>query len=595
MRTRFYCCLAFLFLFSSSVLASPQHGLALHGHPKYKSNFTHLDYADPNALKGGTVRLAAQGTFDNLNPFILKGVAAAGTGMIFETLMESTLDEPFSQYGLIAKSADVASDKSRVTYVLRENARFQDNKPITADDVVFSFKTLREKGHPFYRSYYKDVARVEKNDIHKVTFVFKQAGNTELPLIMGQMPILPQHYFKDKDFAATTLTPPLGSGPYKIDTFVPGRSITYKRDPNWWGKDLPINKGRYNFDEIVYDYYRDSTVMIEAFLAGRYDFRSENTAKYWATSYDTPAVQKGEIVRKLVDNKLPAGMQGFVFNLRRSVFQDPRVREAITLAFDFEWGNKNIAFDAYKRTSSYFANSDLAATELPDRDELTLLAPFKDQLPKEVFEKVYEPPKTDGSGNLRQNLRRAIELLEQAGWHLKSGTLTDKEGHPLTFTIVDNSPLFERWTLPFLRNLERLGIKAQYRVVDAAQYQNLMNDFNFDMTVKVFGQSLSPGNEQYNYWSSQSADRQGSQNLIGIKSPVVDALIDKIVKAKDRKQLITACHALDRVLLWGHYVVPHWYLGGYRLAYWNKFGQPEITPPYGFDMVSLWWAQSNKR
>lgn len=584
-------CLVFtLLLLSSPALSSPKHGLSLYGNPKYQNDFTHLSYANPTAPKGGILKLAAQGTFDNFNPFILKGIAAAGTNMLFETLMESTLDEPFSQYGLIAKSADVAKDKSKIIYTLRPEARFHDGLPITAEDVIFSFKTLRTKGHPFYRSYYKDVLRAETTGKYNVTFIFKEAGNTELPLIMGQMPILPKHAFIEKDFAATTLTPPIGSGAYKINTFVPGRSITYTHVKNWWGKDLPINKGRYNFDQISYDYYRDSTVLLEAFFAGHYDFRLENTAKYWATAYDTPAVKSGKIIRKIVKNDLPAGMQGFVFNIRRTIFQDKRVRQAITLAFDFEWGNKNIAFNAYNRTNSYFANSDLAATAMPSDDELKILMPFKDTLPKDIFTKIYQPPKTDGSGQLRANLRKAMKLLKQAGWTLKDGQLIDKKGKPLTFTIVDSSPMFERWVQPFLRNLERLGIKANFRIVDSAQYQNLINNLNFDMTVKVFGQSLSPGNEQRDFWGSYNADKKGSRNLIGIKDPVVDALIERVIAAKNRKDLITACRALDRVLLWGHYIVPHWNLNAYRLAYWDKLEVPSTMPKYGFDMISLWWS-----
>ncbi|HBM90614.1 MAG TPA: hypothetical protein DD400_01865, partial [Rhodospirillaceae bacterium] len=567
---------------------------ALHGQPKYAPSFTHLDYADTNATKGGTLRLAAIGTFDNLNPYILKGMAASGSNMVFETLMESVMDEPFSQYGLIAKSVHVAPNKSSVTYELRKQARFHDGKPITSEDVIFSFETLRDKGHPFYRSYYKDVVRAEKKGEHGVTFVFRKAGNTELPLIMGQMPVFPKHFWQGKKFAATTLTPPLGSGPYKIEKFSSGRSITYSRVKDWWGKDLPTHKGRYNFDKIIYDYYRDSTIALEAFLAGHYDFRLENTAKNWATAYTSPAVKKGLIIKKIIPSEMPAGMQGFIFNLRRPLFKDPRVRKALSLAFDFEWGNKNIAFSAYQRTNSYFANSELAAKGLPSAAERVLLEPYRDLISKDVFTKVFQAPQTDGSGHLRQNLRKAAKLLKEAGWHLKKGKLEDASGKPFTFEIVDSSPLFERWVQPFLRNLERLGIHANFRIVDSSQYQNLINDFNFYMTVHVFGQSLSPGNEQRDYWGSDRADMKGSHNLIGIKDPVADALIEKIIHAKDRDNLITACRALDRVLLWGHYVIPHWNLGAYRLAYWNKFGQPKITPKYGFDMTSLWWIDLGK-
>lgn len=571
-----------------------QSSLALHETPKYAADFTHFDYTDPDAPKGGTLRLAAIGTFDNLNPFILKGLAAAESSSVFETLMESSLDEAFSEYGRLAKTVTVAPDKSWVAYELRPEARFQDDTPVTPEDVIFSFETLRDKGHPFYRSYYKDVVKAEKTGPHAVKFTFKNAGNAELPLIMGQMPILPKHAWKGKDFAATTLEPLTGSGPYKISQVNPGRSITYTRDKNWWGANLPINKGRYNFDTIIIDYYRDVTVAVEAFFAGKYDFRLENIAKNWATAYNTPAVKTGKIVRQEVKIELPSGMQGFVFNLRRPLFQDRRVRQALDLAFDFEWSDRTLAYNAYKRTKSYFQNSELAATGLPSEDELKILEPYRGKIPDEVFTQAYEPPVTDGSGDARANLRKATALLAEAGWTLKDGKLVDAKGTPFKFEIVDSSPLFERWVAPFIRNLERLGIDAKFRVVDTAQYQNMMDDFDFDMTVHVFPQSLSPGNEQRDFWTSAKADQKGSRNLIGLRNPVVDDLVEKLIHAKDRKELITLCHALDRVLLWGEYVILHWNSGAYRIAYWDKFGQPKITPRYGFDPNSLWWFDEAK-
>ncbi len=577
------------------LLASPAraaHGIALHGEPKYPASFTHFDYVNPDAPKGGELRLAAIGTFDTLNPFTLKGLAAANASLVFETLMEASLDEPFSQYGRIAQEVTVAKDRSWVSYKIRPEARFSDGSPVTPEDVIFSFETLRDKGHPFYRSYYKDVVKAEKTGPREVKFSFKGPGNTELPLIMGQMPVLAAHFWKDKDFAATTLSPIVGSGPYEIEKVEPGRFIVYKRAQNWWGENLPVNKGRYNFDRIRVDYYRDASVALEGLFAGKYDFRLENSAKNWATSYDAPAVKSGRIVRREVPNELPAGMQGFVFNTRREIFKDPRVRQALTLAFDFEWGNKNVAHGAYKRTESYFANSELAARGLPSPEELKLLEPFRGEIPDEVFTKIYEAPKTDGTGNARENLRRAAALLAEAGWTVKNGVLTNEKGQPFAFEIVESSPLFERWVQPFLRNLERLGVRARYRVVDSSQYQNLLDDFNFDMTIHVFAQSLSPGNEQRDYWGSAKADQKSSRNLIGVRSRAVDALVEKIVHAKDREELRAACRALDRVLLWGHYVIPHWNYGGYRIAYWDKFGQPAITPKYGFDPESLWWAKA---
>jgi len=569
-------------------------GLSLHDAPKYTTGFTHFDYANPDAPKGGTLRLASIGSFDNLNPFILKGQAESSSSLVFETLMENALDEPFTEYGRLAQSVTVGPDKSWVSFKINPKATFQDGKPVTPDDVIFSFETLREKGHPFYRSYYKDVAKAEKEGADGVTFTFRAAGNAELPLIMGQMPVLPQHFWQGKDFAATTLSPLLGSGPYKVESVTSGRTITYVRDPNWWGADLPVNKGRYNFDKITVDYYRDATVAVEAFFAGKYDFRLENIAKNWATSYTTPAVKQGLIVKKEIKNELPSGMQGFIFNTRRVLFADPRVRRAIGLAFDFEWGNRTLAYGAYKRTTSYFANSELASSGLPSAEELAILEPYRGRVPNEVFTDTYQPPKTDSSGDARENLRKAAALLDEAGWTIQNGKRVNKDGQPLHFEIIDSSPLFERWVQPFRRNLERLGIEATYRVVDSAQYQNRINDFDFDMTIHVFAQSLSPGNEQRDYWTSSKANQKGSRNLIGLHDPVVDELVEKLIHAQTRKELVTLCHALDRVLLWGDYVVPHWSIGTYRIAYWDKFGLPSVFPRYGFDHVSLWWMDTGK-
>ena len=571
-----------------------KHGITLHGDPKYSANFAHFDYVNPDAPKGGEIRLAALGTFDNLNPFILKGIAAADAALPFETLMTGSLDEPFSQYGWVAESVTVAPDRSWVAYKLRPEARFQDGKPITVEDVIFSFETLRDKGHPFYRSYYRDVAKAEKISEHEIKFTFNNAGNTELPLIMGQLPVLPKHYWQGKDFAATTLEPPLGSGPYKIDSTIPGRTITYKLVADWWAKDLGINKGRYNFDTIRYDYYRDATVAVEAFFAGKYDFRQENIAKNWAMSYDTPAVKQGNIIKQEIKNELPAGMQAFVFNTRRELFKDPRVRKALGYAFDFEWSNKNAAYNAYKRSYSYFTNSELAAKGLPSTAELALLEPYRGKIPEEVYTTEFKNPVSDGSGDIRDNLRTAIELMKQAGWSLKDGKLVNAKGEIFKFEITDESPAFERWVQPYLRNLERLGIQANLRIVDSSQYQNMMDNFDFDVTIHVFGQSLSPGNEQRDFWGSAKAYQKGSRNLIGVISPVVDELIEKLIHAPDRETLITVCHALDRVLLWHYYVIPHWYIGAYRLAYWDMFGQPAIAPKYGLPVTDAWWVDDDK-
>jgi len=591
---RFLWLVLFLFILTPAHAQEAMHGIALHGSPKYPADFSHFDYTNPDAPKGGTLRMEAIGTYDTLNPFTLKGVAAADAAMVFETLMAGSLDEPFTQYGWVAESVTVAPDRSWVSYKLRSQAKFNDGSPITPDDVIFSFETLRDKGHPFYRSYYKDVVKAEKLGGDTVKFTFKDTTNTELPLIMGQLPVLSKKFWQGKDFAATTLEPILGSGPYQVDDIQQGRSISFKRVKNWWASNLPVNRGRYNFDEIRYDYYRDTTVGLEAFFAGRYDFRLENIAKNWALDYNTPAVKQGLIKKEEIKNELPAGMQAFVFNMRRPLFQDRRVRQALNYAFDFEWSNKNFAYGAYKRTSSYFENSELAAKGLPSVDELKLLEPYRGKVPDELFTKEFKLPETDGSGDNRDNLHKAAQLLKEAGWTLKDGKLVNAQGQPFTFEIIEVEPMFERWTEPFIRNLERLGIQATFRVVDTSQFQNRLDNFDFDVTVHVFGQSLSPGNEQYDYWSSTKADVKGSRNVIGIRDPVVDDLLDKLVHANSREDLVTICHALDRVMLWQYYVIPHWYIGSFRIAYWDMFSKPDIAPKYGLAVEDAWWIDPAK-
>lgn len=570
------------------------HGFALHGEPKYKADFQQLDYVNVDAPKGGEIRIAVIGSFDSLNQFILKGEQAAGLGSVYETLMEGTADEAGSAYGLIAESISFPDDRSSVTFKLRKEAKFNDGKPITAEDVIWSFNTLKTKGHPFYRSYYRDVEKAEESAAGVVKFTFKGTGNMELPLIMGQLPVIPKHDWQKRKFEETTLEAPLGSGPYRIESVEAGRSMTFARNENWWGKDLPINRGRYNFDKIRYDYYRDQTVAHEAFLSGRWDFKQENIAKNWATGYDAEPIKKGQIKKEEIKNSLPSGMQGFAYNTRRPLFSDVRVREALAYAFDFEWSNKNLAFGAYKRTASYFENSELAAHGKPNEAELALLKPFRGSVPERVFTETYSPPKTDGSGNMRNNMKKAQELLATAGWTLKDNALVNAEGKPFAFEILLDNPSFERWIQPFFRNLEKLGIKATLRIVDSAQYQNRMNDFDFDMVVSVFPQSLTPGNEQIDMWTSAKADVKGSRNVAGIKNPAVDALVEKIIAARTREELATACKALDRVLQWGFYVIPHWHTSVYRIAFWDIFGRPPVNPPYGLPVVETWWQDKAK-
>jgi len=576
--------------------AEPRHGLSLFGDLKYPPNFTHFDYVNPDAPKGGMVKYASIGTFDTLNPFQLKGNKADGLGFVFDTLMAPSYDEPASEYGLVAESAEVAPDRSWVIYTLRPEARFNDGSKITPEDVIWTFDTLKTKGHPRYRLYYADVLKAEKVGARGVKFIFRNGKNRELPTIVGEMPVLAKAYWSKTDFEKTTLDPPLGSGPYKVDSIDPGRSITYKRVADYWGKDLPVNRGRYNFDTIRYDYYRDATVALEAFKAGQYDIRAENVAKNWAIGYDGPALSAGLIKKEEIPNKLPQGMQGFGFNTRRPIFQDPRVRDAVTYLFDFEWTNKNLFYGAYTRSRSYFSNSELAATGTPSPEELTILDPWKGQIPDEVFTQEYDPPKTDGTGNIRDNLRAALKLFAEAGWSVKGGKLVnDKTGEQFHFEFLLAQPEFERVVLPFAQNLARIGAKMDVRTVDPAQYENRMRNFDFDMAVVGVGESLSPGNEQRDYWSSAAADAPGSFNLMGVKSKAVDALVDLIINAPDRPSLVTRTHALDRVLSWSHYVVPNWYLSYFRVASWDKFARPKITPPYALALDTWWYDDKHAR
>jgi microcin C transport system substrate-binding protein len=564
-------------------------GMSLFGDLKYPPDFKNFDYTNPDAAKGGTMRLSAIGTYDTLNPYVVRGVPAAGIGQIFDTLTVSAEDEPGSEYGLVAEKIELAPDKLSVLYTIRKEARFHDGTPMTPEDVIWTFETLRAKGHPSYRSYYGDVTKVEKEGERGVRFSFKSADNRELPQILGQMPVLSKAYWSGRDFEKTTLDPPLGSGPYKIESLDPGRSITYRRVAGYWAADLPVNKGRYNVDTIRYDYYRDATIALEAFKAGQYDVRLENSSKDWATGYDSPALREGLIKKEEIPNQLPSGMQGFAYNLRRPLFQDPRVREALAYGFDFEWSNKNLFYDAYTRTRSYFDNSELAATGVPQGDELKILDKFRGQIPDRVFTTEYNPPKYDGSGNIRDGLRAALKLLKEAGWTFKGEKLVnDETGQPFEFEILLDNPQFERIVLPFTKNLERMGITARVRTVDPSQYQKRMDTFDYDMTVAVFPESLSPGNEQREYWGSAAADEEGSRNLLGIKSKVIDELVEELVRAPDRPRLIAQTHALDRVLQYGYYLIPHFHIAKFRVALWDKFRRPAVSPKYAIGM-DTWW------
>ncbi len=598
-------CFAMVLACASGVFADqPTHksyAISMFGDVKYGSDFKHFDYANPNAPKGGTVKMASPfGTYDNLNQFVLKGVSAFGLGLMYDALMAQALDEPFTEYGLLAESIETPEDRSWAIFSLRKEARWHDGKPVTPEDVIFTFDVIKTKGHPFYKNYFADVETVEKVGDRQVKFTFGGEDNRELPLIVGQMSILPKHYWEGKDFEATTLEPPLGNGPYKITAVDAGRSLTYERVKDYWGEKLPVNVGQNNPDVIRYDYYKDANVAIEALKGGEFDFRVENISKEWATAYDDhPAFKAGKLVKDLVDHENGTGMQGFGFNTRRTKFADPKVREALAFAFDFEWTNANLFYGQYERTKSYYSNTELGSSGMLGGDVLAVLEPYRGRVPEEVFTKVYDPPATDGSGNIRQNLRIAKQMLEKAGWVIQDGKLTNKQtGEVMTIEFLLRSPSFERVVGPYVQNLERLGIVSAIRTVDSAQYQNRLQEFDFDVTVVNWGQSISPGNEQRDIWTSEAAETPGSRNYAGIKDPVVDELVNKLINSPDRKRLVTHTQALDRVLLWGHYVVPHWHIRSHRLVYWNKFGKPDVSPKYMPSPFTLfpatWWVDAEK-
>ena len=580
------------FTLSLSVHASVEssHGIAMHGDLKYDAGFSHFEYVNPEAPKGGVFKQAANGTFDSFNPFIIKGTAADGTGLTFDTLMARSYDEPFTQYGLLAEAIRMPESRSWIEFDLRKEARFSDGTPVTANDVIETFKLLREQGSPFYKAYYRDISSIKAITDHTVRFEFGSDENRELPLIIGEVPILSANYWKERDFTKPTLEPILGSGPYVVDSFEAGRTITYKRNPNYWGADLPVNSGRYNFDAMQFDYYRDSTVALEAFKAQEYDFREENSSKNWATAYTGPAFDEGRIKKELIADANPAGMQAFIMNTRLEKFSDPRVRSAIAHGFDFEWTNANLFYSAYTRSHSFFSNSEMAATELPTDQELEILEPFRGQIPDKVFTEVYQAPTTKGDGRNRTQLRTALKLLKEAGWTLKDGKLINASGETFNFEILLVQKDFERVVAPFIQNLEKLGMQVSIRIVDVSQYINRLRSTEFDMIVGSFGQSSSPGNEQREFWGSEAADQPGSRNLIGIKDPAIDQLVELLIQAPNREQLVLRARALDRVLQWNHFVVPQFHIDSHRVAYWDKFEFPAIRPTYTIGL-DTWWAK----
>ena len=564
----------------------------MHGEPKYGPDFTHFDYTNPDAPAGGTIRLAVQGTFDSFNPLVPKG--NPGAGVSFETLLIGSADEPFTEYGLIASTIEVPPDRSWAIFTLRPEARWHDGRPITVEDVIWSLNILKSKGQPFFRFYYGGVASAEQVGARRVKFTFAQKGNRELPLIVGQLPILPKHYWATRNFEATTLEPPLSSGPYRVAAFEPGRYVLTDRVKDYWGKDLPVNRGQNNFDHIRYDYYRDDTVIREALKSGDVDFRLENQAKAWALDYDVPPVRAGWLKKEEVRHFSPTGMQAFAYNTRRDIFKDRKVRAALAYAFDFEWTNRNLFFSQYVRTQSYFSNSDLASFGPPEPAERVILERYRGRVPDEVFTQAYSAPATDGSGWPRQNLRAAFGLLEQAGWVVRDQRLVNsRSGQPFEFEILLANQSFERIVLPFVRNLARLGIEAHVRVVDQSQYINRLRSFDYDMIVAGWPESESPGNEQREFWTSKAADSPAANNYAGIKDPVVDELVESVISAPDRSSLVARTRVLDRLLLFGYYVIPQWHVRVQRIAYWDKFSRPTITPKTGTS-IAYWWFDPAK-
>ena len=571
--------------------AEPQTAIAMHGAPQLPGDFAHFSHVNPQAPRGGALRRAAIGSFDTLNPYVIKGRPAAGLGLLFEPLMRRNLDEPFSLYPLIAASVETPDDRAWVEFTLDPRAQFADGSPITADDVIFSVDALRTHGSPNARATWGRIARIEETGPRRVRFTFVDADDREMPLLVaGFLPILSRAYWQDRDFTATTLEPPLGSGPYRIDALDAGRSITYRRDPGYWARDLPVNVGQFNFDAIRFDYYRDASVALEAFKSGEYDLRIETDAVRWATQYDAPAITDGRITLETAAHGVPSGLSGIAFNLRRPLFADRRVREALTLSFDFEWINRALLHGGYVRTASLFDNSPLKPEGAPSAGELALLEPWRGKVPDAVFGEAYRPPRTDGSGRGRTNLRRAAALLDEAGWTVRDGVRVDASGNPFAFEILLRDPANERIALAWSRMLQRLGIAVTIRLVESAQFQGQIDVYDFDMVFGAWGVTLSPGNEQRSYWGSATANQPGGRNWTGIADPALDAMIEALGAARTRDQLVDAARALDRILMQRYVAIPLWHDRGIRLAYWSTLARPPVVPVYG-PQIETFWAQ----
>jgi microcin C transport system substrate-binding protein len=594
----------------SGASGPPRHGFTVLGEPALPPDFKAFPYVNANAPKGGEVHLASIGTFDSFNPFILRGTAeshgtspwitlpggsgsGSSVGHVWESLLTPSADEIATGYCHLAASIEIPPDKTWVAFNLRPEAKFSDGVPVTAEDVAWTYRTLIEQGRPSIRIQLADVKDVVVEGPRRVRFNFKTTQNRELPLIVGGLPVLPKHFFEGRDFTKPLTDAPVGSGPYRITNFELGRSVTYTRDPNWWAANLPTGRGTNNFDTVRYEYFRDMTVAMEAFKAGKADVRSENIAKNWAAAYDFPAAQNGAVIKREYTHELPTGIQGYAMNTRRPVFADPRVRQAVTWAFDFEWTNKNLFYSAYKRSLSYFSNTPLAATGLPSPEELQLLEPYKDSLPAGLLTQPFTLPVTDGSGNNREQLVQALKLLQAAGWQVKDRKLIQADGQPAAFSILLEDPGLERVALPYVQNLRKLGFDVQVRTVDPAQYQHLTDDFDFDMTMMIYPGSDIPGSELRDYWSCAGVKSTGSFNIPGICSPAIDGMIEKVIAAQDRDTLRTAARALDRLLLWNWYMVPNWYSQNFHVAYWDRFGDPGIPIREGFNF-DTWWVDQQK-
>ncbi|HEY7231476.1 MAG TPA: extracellular solute-binding protein [Pseudolabrys sp.] len=576
-----------------------RHALSLFGDTKYPEGFKHFEYVNPNAPQGGTVRQVAFGTFDNFNTVVsgVKGNIAAGTELFIEPLMTPALDEVSTEYGLLAEAVSFPEDFSAVTYRLRAGTRWHDGKPIIPEDVLFSFDALK-KNSPFFGAYYRHVQKAEKTGEREISFTFDGPGNRELPQIVGQLPVLPKHWWEGtdksgnkRDITQTTLEPPLGSGPYRLKEFIPGRTLVYEKVGDYWGRDLNVIVGTRNFQTIRFEYYRDSIVALEAFKADQADWRVENSAKDWATAYDFPAVRDKRVVLEEFPIRNIGVMQAFAFNIRRDKFKDTRVRRAFNFAFDFEEMNRQIFFGQYRRIASYFEGTELASSGIPEGLELEILQAVKDKVPAELFTKPYTNPVGGNPQNVRNNTREALTLLRSAGYEIRNTKLVNAaSGEPFQVELLVEQPAFERIMLFYKPSLERLGIAVSVRTIDPSQYENRLRQWDFDIIINSWAQSLSPGNEQRGFWGSQAADQPGSRNLIGIKNPAVDALIDRVIFAKSRAELVAATKALDRVLLWNNYVVPQWTYGKQRTARWDRFGHPDNMPRYGASAFpTVWW------